>query len=382
MKTSFEGLSIDLDSDRALSVQLAEQLTWLIASGQIHKGEKLPPVRGLADHLGISFHTVRAAYQKLEAKSLIATRQGSGSVAAEFDPVALAQSSSDLPTHTVGLVLPNLINPFYTALVQGAEEVARSSHMLLILCSTFEDATKAKEYLDMLVAKRVDGLIVASYALHQEGLGQRVDVLARALPVPIVTIDRPSEAGYMVLLDSEGAAYAATKHLIQHGHREIAIITCGLELPSLDQCYQGYTRAMQEHALPQDPRLVSEVEDFTFESGYKAAKRLLDEPRAPSAIFAGGDLLAIGAMRAIRDRGMRIPADVAIIGYTDIEIATYAEPPLTTVSAPAYQLGATGMEMLRRLIDGEQVETPRVTLPTKLVIRRSCGCTDVDEKEE
>lgn len=369
-------LKIDVHSDHPISLQIADQLIWMVASGRIRQGEKLPATRALADYLDINYHTVRAAYKKLEDRNLVATRHGSGSVVLDFDPVSVAAQTPGPATHTIGIIIPNLINPFHGELIRGAEDVARRNHILLIVCSTYERASKGREFVDMLVAKRVDGLVILPLGLERAEDDRDLTADPLVVPIPLVLVDRPGEAGPAVLLDSEGAGYAATVHLINHGHRRIGMITCSLDVPALRQTYLGFSRALQEHGLEEDPALIIESTDFTSSSGYQAARKLFQGPARPSAIFTSGDLLAIGAIRAIRESGLKLPGDMSLASYNNIDLAADVDPPLTTVQAPTYELGVKSMEMMLKIIAGEELRQKQVTLPTKLVIRKSCGCDE------
>jgi len=369
-----EGLTVNTDNDLALWLQLKQQFTWLIASGQIQPGDKLPSVRQVAGHLGINLNTVRASYQKLEAEGLVATRQGWGTVVLGFDPFHIAHQTPNTRTHTVGVLVPRLSNPFYPAFLQGVEDVARQGHTLLFICNTDDDPLTGRAYLDQLIAKQVDGLIVAPCGLLFGGQVNPTSLDRISSSIPTVYVDRPDETGYVVLLDSEGAGRAATSHLIEHGHHHIGLITCYLDSLTVRQCYQGYVRALRAAGIEERPDLIAIASSFTLEAGYEAAQELLDNSTLSTAIFAAGDLLAIGAMRAIKERGLRIPEDMALVGYNDLNISTLVEPPLTTVAAPIRELGATAMHTLRRLIAGDTVEERRTTLPTRLVVRSTCGC--------
>jgi DNA-binding LacI/PurR family transcriptional regulator len=367
-------LAVDPETDMSLWLQLKRQLIWLIASDQLKAGEKLPSVRQLANHLGINLHTVRAAYRKLEADGLVATRHGSGTVVLKYDPIRLSQGVARVRTYTIGVLVPRLSNPFYPAFLQGVENIARQHHSLLFICNTDDDPPTGKAYLDLLIAKQVDGLIVAPCGLKLDwepnptGLDQAIS------PIPMVYVDRPEETGYAVLLDSEWAGYSATNHLVKHGHSRIGLISCYLDTPTVRQCYQGYVQALELAGLSSPPELIATASAFTVSAGYESAQSLLDSRNPPTAIFAAGDLLAIGAMQAAKERGLNIPDDVALVGYNDLDLANLIEPPLTTVAAPIYELGVVSMQMLQQLIDEEPVERQRIILPTQLVIRRTCGC--------
>jgi DNA-binding LacI/PurR family transcriptional regulator len=367
-------LKIDVDTDQALAVQLANQLTWLIASGQIVAGNKLPPVRELASQLGINLHTVRAAYRKLEENRLITMRQGTGSVVQNFNAIQMAEKATSLLTHTIGVIVPDSANPFYPAVIKGMIQVAKEKHILLIICDTRESHSLGKEYLDMLVAKRVDGLIIAPYGLRLEGCNTDDDLRQNNCPVPIVYMDRPEEPGYGVLLDAEGAGYRATQHLVGHGHRRIAMITGNIQVPTLNEAFLGYQRALAANGITYDPSVIFQADFFTYSAGYEAAQIFLNHPNPPKAIFASGDMYAIGAIRAIRDRGLRVPEDVAVVGYNNIDVSAYTEPPLTTVNTPMHEMGVVAMTLLDQMIKGELIEKERIVMPTELIIRQSCGC--------
>jgi len=328
-------------------------------------------VRELARHLGIHRHTVRAAYASLESQGLVSMRQGRGTTVLPYDIQRLAQAAPTTPTFTIGVLVPSL-NPFYTPFVHGIEAETRNTPWLFLIGYTHDNPALGKRLLEQLVARRVDGLVVVPYVPETEAAVGR-DGRIGALP-PVVHVDKPDVPGHAVLLDSEGAAFRATSHLIEHGHRRIGIISGPLALPNLMECYAGYKKALNTIGLPVDRALIAEVPEFTLEMGCQAADRLLSLSDPPTAIFGAADLLAIGAMQAARARSLRVPDDVAIVGYNDIELASLVEPPLTTARAPAYDMGVAAMVMLQPLMLRKNVAPRRVTFDTHLVIRRSCGC--------
>jgi DNA-binding LacI/PurR family transcriptional regulator len=355
-----------------LSAQLEQQITWLMASGELQEGDKLPAIRDLAKHLGINMHTVRAAYQALAADGLVASRRGLGTVVLGYDPWRVAKRTPGLPSFTIGVLIPSL-NPFYTPFIRALEDTARDLPWMLLICHFHDSPELARRLVHQLGAKQVDGLILTSTrSVLEEGRGAKARE-PRGLP-PLVHVDEPDAPGHVVLLDSEGAGYRATTHLLQHGHRRIGLITGPVAWPNLRQVYLGYQRAVTSAGLDMDSDLVIEVPAFSMEWGYRAAQRLLDKAAPPSAIFGAADVLAIGAMQAIKARGKTIPDDVAVVGYNDIELAALVDPALTTVSAPAYEMGVQAMTTLQQLHSGHPVKPERIVLDTELVIRRSCGC--------
>ncbi len=365
-------ISIDPEAALPLSAQVQQQIAWLIASGEVQEGDKLPPIRELARHLGINMHTVRAAYQKLEAVGLVASRRGVGTSVVAHDPSRLAQWAPDLPSFTIGVLIPGF-NPFYVPFLRGVQEAARDARQLLFICEFHDNPVLARRYISQLSAKRVDGLILTSPRTLVAERRVAGGAEPEGMP-PVVYVDEPDAPDYAVLLDSEGAGYRATIHLLEHGHSRIGVITGPLSWRNLRECYLGYQRALSSAGLVVDSELVVEVPAFTTNWGYRAGGQLLDRADPPSAIFGAADILAIGAMQAIQARGQTIPDDVAVVGYNDIELAALVHPPLTTVSAPAYEMGVQAMTMLRRLHSGRAVKPKRLTLDTELVIRRSCGC--------
>jgi DNA-binding LacI/PurR family transcriptional regulator len=365
-------IRVDADAHIPLAAQLAQQIVWLMASGDVKAGDKLPPVRELAERLGINRHTVRAAYARLQASGLVIMRQGRGTVVLPHDAQSLAQIAPITPTFTIGILILGL-NPFYHPFLEGIDDAARGAPWLFFVSYTRESPELAARYVDQLVAKRVDGLILATGGLHVKARKSEGGSRDRDLP-PVVSVDLPDAPGHAILLDSEGAGFRVTEHLVQHDHRRIGMVSGPLEFANLRECYRGYERALASAGLAVDRELVAEEPFFSIEAGRQGAERLLDLPEPPTAIFGAADVFAIGAMQAVKERGLRVPEDIAVAGYNDIELAALVDPPLTTAHAPAYEMGVAAMTMLRRLINGERVKPRCVTLDTPLVVRRSCGC--------
>lgn len=354
-----------------LATQLGQQLESLISSTLLKEGERLPPLRELAQRLGIHMHTVRAAYHQLQEAGLVEMRPGRGTRVLAYDAYAVHGGAARAPSFSIGVEIPGL-SPFYIPFLRGIHDAARDGPWLLYPCFSFNDPTLASRYFNELTARGVDGLILAA---ESSPAADAWSAQRRFGVPPVVWVNRPDQSGNAVLLDSRAAARMATEHLVQHGHRRVALISGPLRWRNLRDCYLGYRRALRQAGLEVESRLVVEVPDFSLDYGRRAAEQLLALAEPPTAIFGVADVLAIGAMRAIQARGLRVPEDMAIAGYDDIELAALVEPPLTTVAAPSYDMGVAAMSMLRRLIAGEQVEPRRVTLRTELVVRRSCGCS-------
>lgn len=370
-------ISVKPRLDTTLAQQLSQQFTWFIASGQLQPDELLPSVRQLAQQLGINMHTVRSAYQKLEADGLVKTRQGLGTKVLVYDPHRMAQIAGAAHSHTVGVIIPSLTNPFYHAFLQGVEAVANQNQSMLFMCVTHDNPGEARRYYAQLAAKNVDGILLASQddssfitpEVKLEGPSNH--------PLPLVAVDWPTSSGYSVSLDLENAGYQATRHLLQHGHSRVGLITYALDLPNVRPTNLGYQRALKEAKITGDPHWIAAVHGFDTKAGAEGARRLLALEQPPTAIFAISDLLAIGAMSAVQQAGLQIPQEMAVAGFNDIPLAALVNPPLTTVAAPACQMGQEAMKMLQNLISGKRPAHRKITLPTSLVMRQSCGAHDM-----
>jgi DNA-binding LacI/PurR family transcriptional regulator len=359
--------------DATLTQQLAQQFTWLIASGQLRPGDRLPSVRQLAERLSISVNTVRGVYQKLEAVGLAQTRHGAGTRVLAVDARRLAQIAAAERSHTVGVILPSLANPFYHALLQGLEEVAHPDRTMLFVSSTHDDPSEAWRYFAQLSAKQVDGIIVVSHDTSGF-LAPSTTISDGGSPLlPVITVDWPEAAGYAVMMDLAGAGYQATRHLLEHGHRRVGVITFDPDSANVKPIHAGYGRALQEAGIEPDPALTACVPAFEMAAGAEGARKLLALHQPPTAIFAIADTLALGAMCAIKAASLRIPQDIALVGFNDIPTAGLVDPPLTTVAAPAREMGHAAMKMLQDLIASRRPSLRRVVLPVSLVVRQSCG---------
>jgi LacI family transcriptional regulator len=287
-----------------------------------------------------------------------------------YFPHAAARSLATRKSYLIGFVLcqsPDRVfsDAFLPEVLKGVSEVARSSGFR-VLVESVEDITRPNAYIELVWEQRIDGLILSGPRSDDEQLPK-----LRKEGFPVVLLGQLPGSGFpSVDVDNVSGAKKAVEHLIRLGHQRIGIITNAP--PQYTGCahrLEGYKKALLEHGLPYDEELVR-YGDFTEESGYKAMKEML--PLSPTAVFVASDLVAFGALAAIRELGLSIPKDVAVVGFDDVRLARYINPPLTTVRLPAYELGASAADMLVKIIKGEECEE-RLLLPTELVIRESCG---------
>jgi LacI family transcriptional regulator len=276
-------------------------------------------------------------------------------------------------SHLVGVVLPTLANPFYAELLDGAEAAARRSGTLLVVVTTDDDQARALSAIAQLAARGVDGVIAVSTEISQLLAGPEGDVVGDDRRLPLVVVDRPGLPGHAVNVDLEQAGYLATRHLLEHGHRDIGLITLGGSVSNVRPVEAGYAKALRDAGLGGGEERVARTAGWGISDGEVGATRLLARAERPTALVAISDLHAIGAVRAARRLGLRIPDDVALVGIDDIPLLDVVDPPLTSVALSARALGAEAMTTLDLIWAGEAATPRRVLLEAHLVIRKSCG---------
>ena len=285
-----------------------------------------------------------------------------------YEPDALARSLRTRRTNAIGLLISDISNPFFTAVVRGIQDVARARGYSLVLLNSDEDPDKELEDLHVLTSRRVDGIILAPS-------GGVLPYLARLIQsgFPLVLLDRelPHVTMAAAVLDNRGAAYDATSHLLGLGHRRIGLIAGRPGVSVTEERILGYRSALADTGLEYDETFVRSAGSGIAEAR-RAAEVLLSAIPAPTAIFATNNLITIGAMAAIRDRDLRVPDDVSIISIDDVPWADVFEPRLTTVAQPVYELGRVATNLVvRRIAGDEDAATTRVVLPGHLIIRDS-----------
>jgi LacI family transcriptional regulator len=279
-------------------------------------------------------------------------------------------SSAALPMHpTIGLVITDIRNPFFTELSSVIEDVASRYGYNIILCNTLENLKKESEFLDVLWRRRVDGLIIAPVDAHDSNVE---DFLERDIPVVLVDRYLPGVEASTVLIDNVQGAFLATDYLIRLGHRRIGLLKLHENITTGQDRLAGYLKALQMHDLPVDEQLIVNG-SYTKEGGQQAALELLTRAEPPSAIFANSGTAALGAMLAFRERGIQIPHDVSFIRFDDEPWAQFTNPPLTVIAQPIQQIGTEAAQLLIQLIQGWGLEEKHhILLQPELIVRESC----------
>jgi LacI family transcriptional regulator len=290
-----------------------------------------------------------------------------------YSPNLVARSLRQSRTGTIGLIVPDNSNPFFAEIAKGVEDAGFEQGYSVILCNSNAMPERELAYLEVLRAKRVDGIIFIATTAEIKSIRPLVEG-----GIPAVTFYRDSSDMNVdrFFIDNERAGYLATKYLIALGHRHLACIQPASAVTPSALRIAGFKRALSEHGLEVDDILMPRGDNL-FQGGWEAARTLLDSGRRITAIFASNDAMAIGCIRALRDRGLRVPDDISVTGVDDIHLATVIEPTLTTVAQPKYEAGRQAVTMLVNRITGEYDGGARqVQLDIELIVRESTAPPD------
>lgn len=286
-----------------------------------------------------------------------------------YTPHVGARSLITSKTHTLGVLLPDLYGEFFSEIIRGIDAAAREASFHLLVSSSHSDSREVESAMRSMRG-RVDGLILMSPDIDADTL---VANLPEGQPFILLNSAVRNTGIASVSISNMRGAREMVRHLVSHGHRRIAFIAGARGNIDSSQRRRGYRSALSEARLPADPALEMKG-DFTEDSGYEAALRLIDLSPRPTAIFAANDAMAIGALSALRDEGIEVPRDMAVAGFDDIPIARHMSPALSSVHVPIAELGKRAC---KRLIDAlarpEEYEPRHEVLRTTLVVRASCG---------
>lgn len=286
-----------------------------------------------------------------------------------YRPNIVARSLKTQKTRTIGILVPDISSQFYPEVVRGAEDVANIYDYNIMLCNSDLDIEKEKEYLKVLKEKMVDGVIYMSSSLKEEIID-----LINELQVTTVLVETKDERGILpsVTIDSKLAANEVTKYLLDKGNKNIAFI--GVHKNSANAWsmrYDGYKEALEDKGIEINENLTY-FNDLRAKSGYDGVNEILDRGEKFDGLFCASDEIAMGAINALRDKGIRVPEDVDVIGFNDIYTASLFYPRLTTVSQPMYDMGSVAMRMLIKLANHQELDETHFVLPHDLVERDSC----------
>lgn len=328
-------------------------------------------IRDVAKLAGVSFKTVSRVINNdpyVSVETLAKVRRVIEELG--YRPNITARGLAVKRTFLIGLVIPEITSAAYAMMIQGVEEVSSAQDYRLVLCSTRHSRRKEDALFESLAAaRRVDGILLFSNRIDTSHFAR-----FKELGLPFVVIDRDVEDPGIpcVYTNNRDGVYRTTSHLIAAGRSRIAYITPVIDTWTTVERMEGYEQALRDHGLSYQGRtIVDHTGDRS--KGYAAMERLLGREDPPDGVVAFNDLLAIGAMQAIKERGFRVPGDIAVVGFDDIEAASLVEPALTTVRQPLHDIGQIACKMLLQLINGENPAAKKVAFDPILMVRKSCG---------
>jgi LacI family transcriptional regulator len=284
-----------------------------------------------------------------------------------YSPHLIAQSLRTGQMNALAFIVPDLSNPYFAEVVGAAEDAAQEQGYTVLVFNSHEDHTREAACIRRARRHSVDGLLIAHTASIPADSGLWHDIM-----LPIVAIDRtpPHYNGASCVMDNVRAGVLATEHLCALGHQRIAHIAGPRSVRPARERIEGYEAALSQHGARYHN--IRDVEhDWNADDGYRAMRALLDAPERPTAVFASNDALAIGALHAIDERGLRVPDDISVVGVDDIDISRHLRPPLTTIRQPREAMARMAVDLLLRYIREEAVEEPVVMLQPELIVRQS-----------
>lgn len=340
-------------------------------------------IREVAEQAGVSVATVSRVFNGSD-RVRSATRDHVMSVAKRmrYVPNTAARSLTTSQSHTLGVLLPDLYGEFFSELIRGIDQAARGREYHLLVSSSHNDVAELEAALRAM-SGRVDGLVVMSPDIEAESLEAN---LPAGLPVVLMNGALDHQGLDRISVDNHGGAYAMVRHLSDHGHERIAILRGAEGNHDAVERLRGYRDALADAGCNAD-RALEYAGDFTERSGYEAVRDVLRTDPRPTALFASNDSMAIGALRAFREAGVRVPEEMAVAGFDDIPVAQYVSPALSSVHVAIHEMGRKAVEVLLAGLDGGKSSGSKsngnpanghptdtsLTLPTRLVFRESCG---------
>lgn len=293
----------------------------------------------------------------------------------DYKPNWMARGLKLNRTGAIALLIPEITDLGYMEIAKGVEDVAHQKNYNIMLCATEDDRNKEKGYIENFIARKIDGVILVSTYLKKSDLAQM-----KKQDISVVLIGKNDEltGENLVYTDFKAAAAEATRHMIEVGYRKIGVIYGSKpRIENMDKL-EGFRKIMEEEGLGCQAEHFFEEEN-SIEGGYLAASKLLNLKERPEAIFVTSDIMAIGAMEKIKQSGLSIPHDIAVVGFDNLKISGYLEPKLTTVTKPMYRMGLVAARLLFDVMEDdnqEDNEPQEILIQSKLKVRKSCGHKD------
>ncbi len=354
------------------SKELEERIAGLILKEKLQVGDPILSENKLASQYKVSRITVRRAISELVNKNVLFAEQGKGTFVANHHNFK-KENTESLLTRTIGLIVPTINVSYFSDIARGVEDAANNKDYHVIFCNSDSKLEKEKTYMKQLYNKKMEGLIIFPTGYSYKNKYWKKLIRAK---IPFVIVDvlvSGLEADYVITDDIDGS-YKAVKHLINLGHKRIGHIRGTENYSTAEKRMEGYMKAILDSGLEFDENLIQGNNFSKSRYGYLAMEKFLNMNPRPTAIFAANDTLALGAYNAIIEAGLRVPEDIALVGYADLVESRRMDVPLTTVHQPGYKMGKAACKRLIEKIKNKKCnETKKIVLKTKLIIRRSCG---------
>ena len=285
-----------------------------------------------------------------------------------YQPNVVARSLRTGKSFVLGVIIPSITNPFFTYVARAVEDAALAAGYAATICSSDQDLDKERRYMDVLRNRMVDGVLIVVADMQRSDLTP-----LEQNGMPIVLVDRRLECDSCdsVTVDTQRGAYHAVEHLLSVGYRRIALLGGPTGVSTALSKERGYRQALLDHGFPLNESLIVSGE-YTEPQGYALGQTLLDLPQPPDAVLVANNQMTLGFVRLLRERGLRVPQEIAFIGFDDAPWASLVVPPVTVIDQPTYDLGRRATELLLERIEGRRQETSHVVLPTRLILRGSC----------
>lgn len=332
----------------------------------------MPNIYDIAKKAGVSHMTVSRVFNKPELVGK-KTREKITKIANDLNyrPSAIARSMRTKKTNYIGLILPDIINPFFPEIVRGVDDYARKNGFNIILVNTDNDYNIQNASLEIFVNRGVDGLILSGVAGGKKDTIFINEILSKNIPVVLIDRYIPELNSSYVITDNFKAAYNATQYLINFGHKKIGIISSPQKIKIFQDRLNGYESALSASNIPFNKELVVECEENIID-GYVSTKELFKRDNEFTAIFAMCDFIAYGAYRYCIENNINIPEDVSIISIDDINTSALLHPPLTTMAQKKYEMGFQAAKILVDSIKKGKIPKKQVVLESELIERQSC----------
>ncbi len=334
--------------------------------------QKHPPaaatMKDVAENAGVSTATVSRALMSPEKVSA-ATRQKveQAVVAVGYSPHAITRNARRGESRTILVIVPDICDPFFSEIIRGIEVTAAGEGYLVLIGDCAHQNQQETTFLNLMLTRQIDGMVLLGSQLPFDA---SVEEQRNLPPMVMANEFAPEMSLPTVHIDNLTAAFEAVNHLWELGHRRIACVAGPEAMPLCHYRLQGYVQALRRHGMTVDPRYIVRG-DFTFEAGAAALKQLMLLPQPPQALFCHSDIMALGAMAQAKTLGLRIPQDLSLVGFDDIELSRYSDPQLTTVAQPRYAIGREAMLLLLKQLQGRRVSNGSRLLDSELKVRGS-----------